>query len=591
MPRSYLIAAICCLFIGAGVVTADDAKVSDLVKQLKSDVAQTQIEACEQLMALGPQAEPAVADLSQLLASSDNLALKRACLLALAEIGPPAAPALPTLSETMKSSTDDLRAYAAHAIGALGPAAQAAVPTLIPYTTDQDVNVRRAVLRALRKIGAQRDQVRPLVVKALKSADPADATAAISTLAEEGEVAVPGLIEALGDQDAAYWACLALAEIGPSAKAAVPALQKLLDSDEPDLRLQALVTMGEIGPDAAPAVPRIAQVLTGDPFENVQAAAAYALGAIGQKRVAAAALRAGLNQDDPLVRVASAWALLKLEDRRTPAIAIAVKRVLDGVESNDPHVRAVAARALADPAIPEAAAGRAFRRALQGMDDPDRVARIVSALASLGERAVPICIRSLENQGKLREHALQVLIQIGPQAAPAVPALTATLKDTDAGLRRESLFALGAVGPKAAESTEAIARCLSDDDSEVKYAACYALGKIGPEAAAALPSLHKAIESDDSFLRLAAVWGALKIRPDDQKLQQQAVPILAKTVTNTDSPLHVRAEAAGLLGDMGKVAEPAISALQAAAKDEDSIVQQAAQQALRSIQTPDRSHD
>ena len=117
---------------------------------------------------------------------------------------------MPALVKTLKSQDPKLRAYAAHAIGQLGPSAQQAAPALIEIALDQDATVRRSAMRALNSIDAPRELVRPLMVKALKAAQPADAAAAVATLAEEGEKAVPGLILALDDSEAAYWACLAL---------------------------------------------------------------------------------------------------------------------------------------------------------------------------------------------------------------------------------------------------------------------------------------------------------------------------------------------------------------------------------------------
>ncbi len=125
-------------------------------------------------------------------------------------------------------------------------------------------------------------------------------------------------------------------------------------------------------------------------------------------------------------------------------------------------------------------------------------------------------------------YAIQLLIKIGPDAAPAVPALTATLADPEPELRRESLFALGAIGPPSAKATDKIVAKLADDDQEVRHAACYALGKIGPGAQAALPKLRTAMDSDDEFMRLAAVWASLKISPKDEELQREAVPYLVK---------------------------------------------------------------
>ena len=210
--------------------------------------------------------------------------------------------------------------------------------------------------------------------------------------------------------------------------------------------------------------------------------------------------------------------------------------------------------------------------------------RIVDAFASHGKRVVPLCIRSVEEKRPLRKYAIQVLIQIGPDASEAVPALIGTLDDSDAELRQEALFGLGAMGSAAADAVSAIAKRLADNEPDVQYAACYALGKIGPPAASALPALQQAMQASDDFLKMAATWSSLKIDPDNSALQQKAVPILIRALENEQSPIHVRIEMAALLGELGPAAKPAISALREAAADAHPDIRRAASQALESIE-------
>ena len=64
----------------------------------------------------------------------------------------------------------------------------------------------------------------PLCVKLLEDSDPGVRMRVLNAIADAGPKAVPGLIYALNNEKAAYWACLVLREIGPAAKDAVPAL-------------------------------------------------------------------------------------------------------------------------------------------------------------------------------------------------------------------------------------------------------------------------------------------------------------------------------------------------------------------------------
>ncbi|MHB8952480.1 MAG: HEAT repeat domain-containing protein [Pirellulaceae bacterium] len=569
-----------CLLWGAVSGHAQE-EVARLAAQLESPDLQVRIAACQELAKLGARAQEAVPSLITAL-QADDAELQRNAALALGQIGEAAAAAVPALAENLTDQDPKVRAYSAHALGAIGPPARSATEALIAAFTDEDPTVRRVVRDALRSVDPPRELALPLLIKMLNTAQPADAAAAVLTLAEAGEAAVPGLISALDDPDAAYWACLGLSEIGPQAAPAVPKLGSLLESEEPEVRMQALVALAAIGPASQAVTEKIIARLSDDDVPGVRYAAAYALGSIGDKAQGMPALAQAMGQEDEFLRIAAAWAYVRLvEGESTPLLDKAAKIVIDSLASNNHHVRDLATRALADPDIPAAAVRPAFRKVLRGIRDPAKLMEIVDALASLGPRVVPLCIQSLEERGPLRFYALQLLIKVGPEAAPAVPALVTTLHDPEPQLRREALFALGAIGAASATATDTIATLLTDKDEEVRHAACYALGKIGPEARAALPKLRAAMETEDEFLRLAAVWASLKITPEDEELQRQAVPLLTKGLV--DSREHLRIESAYTLGELGAVAKPALPALKEAQQDDSADVRAAATKALEQI--------
>lgn len=109
-------------------------------------------------------------------------------------------------------------------------------------------------------------------------------------------------------------------------------------------------------------------------------------------------------------------------------------------------------------------------------------------------------------------------MNLGPDPAPAVPALTAALdvtpgpdaneQEREAVLRpfNMSVIALGNVGPLASSAVPKLIQCLSLPDdragnettAEVREKAAEALGKTGPRAAAALSELRRVAASDTS---------------------------------------------------------------------------------------------
>ena len=160
-------------------------------------------------------------------------------------------------------------------MGRIGKPAMPAVDALIKNAFDSDPLVRQATLRALRSIDPPQEKTLPVVLKILEEGDLSIILPALASLAEDGKDAVPRLRNALKHEQAQYWACLVLADIGPDAAEAVPEIVGVLKADDPDVRLQALVALGEIG-DKSAAGPVLA-IARNDDFAHVRYAAVYAL--------------------------------------------------------------------------------------------------------------------------------------------------------------------------------------------------------------------------------------------------------------------------------------------------------------------------
>ncbi len=147
-------------------------------------------------------------------------------------------------------------------------------------------------------------------------------TIAFDPLREIGEPAAPALAKMLEDQDSQVRvkAAAALSFLGPKARAAVPALARALVDETIFVRVAAAVALGEIGPEAKDAVPALTKALDGkDPM--MKGAAAKSLGMIGPPaRAAVPALTLALK--DPALWVASdaAGALWRIDPRNKVAV-------------------------------------------------------------------------------------------------------------------------------------------------------------------------------------------------------------------------------------------------------------------------------
>lgn len=139
---------------------------------------------------------------------------------------------------------------------------------------------------------------------------------------------------------------------------------------------------------------------------------------------------------------------------------------------------------------------------------PARIARLVAALpsannteaeaasdslAAIGAAATAALLPVLEgNDIAVRYFAVRAMLEYGPRAAPAVPALTAIVERRVYDDRTQDLAiqALGNIGPAAAPAAPAIAALLAAPIhySDPRYVFT-ALGQIGPGAAPVLPTL------------------------------------------------------------------------------------------------------
>jgi HEAT repeat protein len=90
-----------------------------------------------------------------------------------------------------------------------------------------------------------------------------------------------------------------------------------------------------------------------------------------------------------------------------------------------------------------------------------------------------------DHDPSVRETAIQTVLQFGPAARKAVPALITETQDRDASIRTNAAVALGQIGfdeKDLKRGVAALVRLLSDSQAIVRYQATMALGRIGTDA-------------------------------------------------------------------------------------------------------------
>jgi HEAT repeat protein len=337
------------------------------------------------------------------------------------------------------------------------------------------------------------------------SAQPSSrAEVAASALQALGSNAVPGLVRMLGAKDSylrrRLWAvgpalpvvvqrsllkhvrppnaartrsaaAKALALMGPPARAAVPALARIMGKDEYLVRFSAAIALAHIG---GPGIPVLAGYLTNNDV-NVRYAAVSGLGESAPEAAAVAPelLKMVADPNDG-VRVAAVGSFLKLGTNILPFLTHTM------VNGNIPE-RRNAVRTFARMPVP-------WRQAvppLLGMlQDPDPACRVqamqrLSAFPALDTNMITAFIAGLADpEAEVRLAAIRGLGQARARGAPAVLNLAAFLNDPSPAVRQEAARALGAIGAPAEFALPELARLVGDKEAVVGTAAKEAMGKI-----------------------------------------------------------------------------------------------------------------
>jgi HEAT repeat protein len=544
-----LLLIVCgCLTLGRSLLYAADPLPKgegDLAKELKSDKEADKVKALDELGARGEKAAEAVKPIEELL----------------------------------KDKSAKVRAHAAHALGEIGAAAKDAVPALAELLKDPDDCVRRCDLQAIHAIHPGPKVMIPLCTKLLEDPDPAIRGRILNAIAECGVEAVPGLIEGLKDDKAAFWALIVLRDIGPAAKEAIPAITEKLKDAKPEIRREAVLTLGAFGEAAAPAVPQIA-ALVGD--KHAGCAATFVLGELGQiPKEAEATVRSNVKSDNEMLSTASLWALCRVHPEDKELRRETTEKLVERLKAKEPFARVMAARALAAlPPAPEITVP-IWEKAMKDADEPT-MRHAMDALAALGAPAVPRLIDALKYE-KFRGDVVYALGRIGPPAAAATGELAKLVEDKNSRVALEAIIALGNIGPGAKDAVPALVKALQQPvDKDMTFAAIeFALGKIGKDAAPAESTLLMELESKNDNVRLMGAWALAQIDPASADVAAKAVPVA--TAGLTVPMVQQRVLSAEALGGFGALAKSSAEALKKASTDEDKDLQEAAGKAMAAI--------
>jgi HEAT repeat protein len=530
----------------------------------------------------------------------------------------------------------------------MGPIARVAFPDLLYPRWPQDafVRVHHGDEGAAAGLARESPQAIPAVVEILTPRNPDGGSGQL--LASLGPRVVPTLVALLERPGGPHAAVAeALAELGPAARSAVPALTAALKERAPTVRSLAARALGNIGPDAAEALPALSRLLQ-ESNEEARRAAAEPEPPFGR-------ILAGPAAPFEWCRLEAARALVRIDPKQRTAALPALKIAL---KSHDPFLAADAALVLADLEPTDEVLETLLRRyATPGMDplggafgrETDTILARVGQLSAAGRKAlVPVAEAWLRSPDDLRRRvAALALVRIDPEKA------LAGLRDmVKTGNQKEVAVAAHLLEEMAAKARPAVPdlcealRTKKADRSGwgvgfESSAVAVALARIDPERAVPfllemwrgdrpqppvkgpdskdIPRLPAGADSNPfrdlaaSMVRQQAVDGLMALGPKaaavisssitdlksaDSWISGLAGELLAKIGPAAVRPLvevardgqgDARIRAVRALGWIGAEARPALPALLKLAEDEKPTVRQEAVTALGHIDPRDRT--
>jgi HEAT repeat protein len=367
----------------------------------------------------------------------------------------------------------------------------------------------------------------------------------------------------------------------------VPNLAQRLRHKEATERRRAADVLGRLGPGARAAIPALL--------------VAACDGDAGVRKAAAAALD----------QVDVGWPA-------HPGACGAVPNLIQEMKRRSSDVAQTACRLLSRIRGP-AVLGLA-RALTEGASDLHQVL-VAQTLGRIGPEAapaVPALARALTSEfAHVRQAAADALSAIGEASEPTVPALILLLADWNAGVRQAAAKALARVGRAAELAGAALVQLLADRDDEVREAAVEALAQAGPGTVPLLQDFLRLADSRqlEGWLRAkvtAADWCAnaaehltqggtvqISYRRDDPVIEDvRREPVKAlrnlgwcfqQAVEDHLRMETTRAAAVKVLGKIGPAACAAVPTLVEALADKSGRVRSGAARSLGQVGAPARA--
>jgi HEAT repeat protein len=454
--------------------------------------------------------------------------------------------ALPILREALKEKDNNLKMQAAFTLAQRGQGSKETTEVFIEGLKSKSVGVRQQAIQGLQQSGSAGGPAAPLLLDILQN-DP--------------------------DPNLRQQALYALQQVGGDAKVMMPALKKMIEDDNANVRMAALQVIWRYGVESIPLIVKCFE----DKDDNIRQNAVWILQNVqGDLKSALPQIKMLLKNKNSNVRQGAVHLLARCGEDG----AMELVNVLRDKESDD-NMRWTAVNALQNLQ----GQNKKILPILTDMLKKENESKVrmfaVYAMTRIGTDALPILKDLIKNDkdAGVRSAAIQTLGNYGFQYSKEVmPELIAALKDKEPQVRSSACHAFQQMGQNGKQAIPNLAETLKDSDANVRQNAFYALCNMAPES---LPAMVSHLKVADSSTRQTTLYYCAQ----HNYRMKDLVPGLIACLK--DGNFNVRLQACNTLAQFGKDGADAVDALKELLQSENNAqVRTAAQTALNAIQPP-----
>ncbi|MES2793127.1 MAG: HEAT repeat domain-containing protein [Planctomycetota bacterium] len=478
--------------------------------------------------------DAAVAALSGFIKDED-LTIRKSAILALANEPRSFQVVLPVLREMLPLAVSagerkdlNFASQIIHRLAAQTTKSIEAIPDLIRVVKQPDFTggIPPDAMRALLQIKSDQPEIRELYIECLRSfpdeAQPALSTEDLDLLSPEILVELTQAVENESDPYRTR-AVRLLGNLEGKAIAAVPALRKLLNSDEGNTASLAAIAIARIDPTAADVLPRVMKVFVEEGEQSHESTAA--LQRLGPNVAQALPQLMDLAKDKR-----RRDSVLQILGTLGPAAKPALPLLLEAISQRQMDDSASRAIVMLGPAAAEIGP-ILFQRMRDGKDFKE-YGHMITNIGEPAKLAVDELRKDLQHEPrKLR--TIFLLGQLGEASEPAIGDLLPLAQNGIPEQRVEAITALAATGLGKNEIVTLLESALSDPDPRIATAGAIGLERLGKNALSALPKVIAALEkprrcTQSRLVQFLAELGpaASAAIPVVQNLSQQSDPAL-----------------------------------------------------------------